>query len=119
MYLDNILIYTKDLDRSHIDAVQSVLEQLQKQGLYTNLKKYPFYENEVKFLNFFVLAHEIKMEEERIEGIKTWPKLQSVRNIQILLSFANFYKRFIRNFNKIAILLTSILRTTNDKALST
>lgn len=38
VYLDNILVYIKDLNQSHIDAVCCVLEQLQKYGLYVNLK---------------------------------------------------------------------------------
>ena len=37
----------------------------------------------------------------------------------MFLSFANFYRKFIRNFSKIIVPLTSILQTTDDKALST
>ncbi len=58
------------------------------------------------------------MEEEKIEAVKTWPEPQLVRDIQVFLGFANFYKRFIRNFNRIVAPLTSMLRTTNDEALS-
>ncbi len=59
------------------------------------------------------------MEEKKIEAVKAWPEPQSVRDIQVFLGFANFYKRFIRNFSKIAVLHTSMLWTTNDEALST
>ena len=31
------------------------------------------------------------MEAKKIKVIKNWPKLKSVRNIQIFLDFANFY----------------------------
>ena len=37
----------------------------------------------------------------------------------MFLNFANFYKIFIKNFNKIAALLTSILQTTDKKVLKT
>ncbi len=47
VYLDNILIYIEDPGQPHMDVVQWVLEQLQKHGLYTNLKKYRFYKDEV------------------------------------------------------------------------
>ena len=53
------------------------------------------------------------MEEKKIETIKDWPELLSVRDIQVFLNFANFYRRFIKNFSKIAVLLTLMLRTTN------
>lgn len=52
------------------------------------------------------------MEEERIKVVKTWSEPQSVRDIQVFLSFANFYRRFIQGFSKIAAPLTSMLRTT-------
>ncbi len=49
------------------------------------------------------------MEEERIEAIRNWPEPQSVRDIQVFLGFANFYRRFIRNFSKIAAPFTLML----------
>ena len=39
VYLDDILIYTKDDGDGHVAVVQWVLEQLRKFSLYTNLKK--------------------------------------------------------------------------------
>ncbi len=54
------------------------------------------------------------MEEERIEAVKDWPESQSVRDIQVFLGFAIFYRRFIRNFSRIAAPLTSMLRTTSE-----
>ncbi len=54
------------------------------------------------------------MEEERIEPVKDWPEPQSVRDIQVFLGFANFYRRFIRNFSRIAAPLTLILQTTDN-----
>ena len=71
VYLDNILIYTKNLNEPHIDAVQWILEKLQKYGLYANLKTCQFHEDDVQFLGYVVLAQSIKIEEERIETIKT------------------------------------------------
>ncbi len=70
VYLDDIVIYTKDPGKPHVDAIQWVLEQLQKHGLYANLKKFQFHEDEIQFLDFVVLAQEIRMEEERIEAVK-------------------------------------------------
>ena len=51
------------------------------------------------------------MEDEKIEAVRNWPKLKSVRDIQVFLGFANFYWRFIQGFSKIAGPLTSMLRT--------
>ncbi len=119
VYLDDILIYTKNLGQQHVEAVQWVLEQLRKHGLYANLKKCQFHEDEIQFLGFVVSAQEIKMEEERIKAVTDWPEPQSVRDTQVFLGFANFYRKFIQNFSKIVAPLTLMLQTTNNKTLST
>ncbi len=59
------------------------------------------------------------MEEKKIKAVKTWPETQSVKDFQVFLGFANFYRRFIKNFSKIASPLTSMLRTTTSASSPT
>ena len=59
------------------------------------------------------------MEDEQIKVVKNWPKLTLVRDIQIFIGFANFYRHFIQGFSKIAALLTSMLKTTTSFEKST
>ena len=59
-------------------------------------------------------AQAVKMEDERIEVVKNWPEPTSVRDIQVFIGFANFYRRFIRGFSRIAAPLTSLLKTTGS-----
>ena len=61
-----------------------------------------------------ILLKEISKEAERIKVVKDWPESKSVRNFQIFLGFANFYKRFIQGFSKIATPLISMLKTTGS-----
>ncbi len=81
VYLDDILIYIKNPGQPYMEVVRWVLEQLRKHDLYANLKKCQFYEDEVRFLDFVVPAQRIRIEEKRIEVVKNWPELQSVRDI--------------------------------------
>ena len=39
VYLDNILIYTEDESKGHVQAVHWVLDHLRKISVYANLKK--------------------------------------------------------------------------------
>ena len=52
--------------------------------------------------------------------MKNWPELTSIRDIQVFINFANFYRRFIQGFSGIAALFTSMLKTTGlfDKSAS-
>ena len=119
VYLDDILIYTEDDGDGQVAAVQWVLEQLRKFLLYANLKKCQFHQDEVRFLGYVVSSKGIRMEDERIEAVKQWPEPQSVRDIQVFLGFANFYRRFIQGFSWIAAPLTSILKTSGSTKPST
>ena len=56
------------------------------------------------------------MEEERIDAVKAWPEPKSIRDIQLFIGFANFYRRFIQGFSKITAPLTSILKTSPQPA---
>ena len=118
VYLDDILIYTKDPGQPHVEAVRWVLDQLRKHSLFANLKKCRFHQDEVRFLGYVVSSKGISMEAERIEVVKDWPEPKSVRDIQVFLGFANFYRRFIQGFSRIAAPLTSMLKTTNEPAPS-
>ena len=119
VYLDDILIYTEDQGRSHVEAVQWVLDILRKNGLFANLKKCWFHKDEMRFLGYVVSSQDIRMKDERIKAIRNWPEPKSVWDIQVFIGFANFYWRFIQGFSKIAAPLTSILKTTglSDSAL--
>ena len=116
VYLDNILIYTKDAGQSQVKAILWILGKLRKHGLFANLKKCCFHQEEVCFLGYVVSSQRIRMEEERIDAVKAWLEPKSIRDIQVFIGFANFYRRFIQGFSKIAALLTSMLKTSAKPA---
>lgn len=60
-----------------------------------------------------VLIKRSSIKKEKIEVVKAWPKPKSIRDIQVFLGFPNFYQCFIQGFNKIAALLTLMLKTTS------
>ena len=52
------------------------------------------------------------MDPERIRTIKEWENHppRSYRDLQVLLGFCNFYRRFIRHYSAIARPLTALLK---------
>ena len=81
VYLDDILIYTKDPGQAHVNAVQWVLKKLRKNDLFANLKKCCFHNDEVRFLEYVISAQRVKIEKERIDAVKHWPELKSIHDI--------------------------------------
>jgi hypothetical protein len=69
-----------------------------------------FYTDEVEFLGFVINTKGIVIEPSRVETICDWPVPTTFREVQVFLGFTNFYRRFIREYSKIARPLTSILK---------
>jgi len=46
----------------------------------------------------------------KIEIIIDWPRLKTIKEIQSFLRFANFYKQFIKDYSKIAVLLLKLTK---------
>ena len=95
VYFNNILIYIEDPRQAHVNAVEWVFEELRKNGLFANLKKCCFHKDKVCFLGYVVSAQKVQMEKERINVVKNWLEPKSVCDIQVFLSFTNFYCHFI------------------------
>ena len=95
MYLNDILIYTEDAGQGYVEAVWWVLKEHRKHSLFANLKNCCFHQEEVRFLGYVVSSQGIRMEEERIDAVKAWPEPKLIRDIQVFIGFANFYRRFI------------------------
>ena len=109
IYLNNILIYSA-IRKQHIKDIHAVFLWLQEYCLYVNLKKCSFFISEIEFLEFIVRITEIKMNPFWVELMMIWPQLTFYKNMQIFLSFANFYCWFISHYFKIAVLLTELLK---------
>ena len=91
VYLDDILIYTKNPGQPHVEAIHWILNQLWKYFYFAKLKKYCFYPDEIYFLGYIVSFKGISIEDKKIEVVKEFPKLKLIWDIQVFLSFANFY----------------------------
>ena len=63
-----------------------------------------------------VSSEGIRMKDKQIKAVKQWPEPQSVRDIQVFLRFANFYRRFIQGFSPMAAPLISMLKTSGSKS---
>ena len=81
VYLNDILFYIKDESQGHVQAISWYLNLLKKSGLFTNLKKCWFYQDEVCFLKYVVSAQGIQIKDKKIEAMRNWPKPKLIRDI--------------------------------------
>ena len=109
VYLDDMVIYSAR-EEDHEEHVRKVLEALIEAGLYCKLSKCVFGVREIDFLGYIVNTDGVAMEKSRVSTIQDWPEPQSIHEIQVFLGFANFYRRFIRRYSKLAAGLSDMLK---------
>ncbi|KAI3377243.1 hypothetical protein L3Q82_008481, partial [Scortum barcoo] len=101
VYLDDILIFSPD-PATHQRHVRLVLSRLLENKLFVKAEKCEFHASSVAFLGFVVSPNCIKMDPEKVSAVANWPPLTSRKKVQQFLGFANFYRKFIRNFSAVA-----------------
>ena len=109
VYLDDILIFSDTLEE-HKEHVRKVLQKLQDNDLLVQPDKCDFHTQKVTFLGHVITPGKIHMEPCKIEAVKNWPVPKNVKEVQSFLGFANFYRRFIKGFSKIARVMHEVTK---------
>lgn len=100
-----------------IRHVRAVLQRLMENQLYAKLSKCEFHQTCISFLGYIISADGVAMDEEKVNAVVNWPKPKTVKQLQRFLGFANFYRRFIRNFSSMTAPLTSMMKGGNPVPL--
>ncbi len=116
VYIDDILIYCRSL-AEHRHHVAEVLQHLRQLHLFLKAEKCSFHQPSVQFLGYHIDSSGIRMDEGKVEAIKTWPQPTTIKELQHFLGFSNLYRRFIQNYSTLTNPLTNLLRN-KPKSLS-
>ena len=70
----------------------------------------------MEFLGFIISAEGVRMDPNRVKTITEWKNNppESFRDVQVLLGFCNFYRRFIHGYSRLAQPLTSLMKGSKD-----
>ena len=106
VFVDDILIYSKS-EEEHEDHLRIVLQALREHQLYAKFSKCKFWLTNVRFLGHVVSALSVSMDLEKVEAAMNWERPKSVFEIRSFLGLAGYYKRFIKDFSRLAGPMTS------------
>jgi hypothetical protein len=108
-YIDDLLIYAATKDQ-HDQIVMEVLKRLRDNRLAISAEKCEWAKEEVEFLGYMIGRKGVRMSPEKVEGVLEWKPPKSLVEVQQFLGFANFYRRFIQDYSRIARPLTELTK---------
>ena len=112
-YMDDIVVFSKSL-QEHLQHLKLIFEELRNYSLKIQLDKSEFLRKEVPFLGHIITPEGIKPNPEKIDAIVRYPVPKILTELRSYLSFTGFYRRFIKDYAKIAKPLSKVLKK-NEK----
>ena len=118
LYLDDIIVYGNTYEE-HLVRLEAVFSKLKDAGLKLSPSKCHFLCKEIKYLGHMISEEGIGVDPEKIACMKNWPVPKSVKQVQWFLGFTSFYRRFIKDFAKIAKPLHAVTQGSEHVKLKT
>ena len=113
-YMDDILVYGVT-EEEHDKRVREVLKRLTANGLAVSHEKCVWKAREVEFLGYIIGREGVKMSSDKVDAVLKWKNPESLTEVQSFLGFANFYRRFIKDYSRVARPLTELTKKTAGK----
>ncbi|GJY96740.1 putative reverse transcriptase domain-containing protein [Tanacetum coccineum] len=107
VFIDDILIYSRNKEE-HVNHLRIILELLRKEKLYAKFSKCEFWISIVQFLGHLIDNQGLHVDPAKMEAVKNWASHTTPTEIRQFLGIASYYRRFIKDFSKIANTLTKL-----------
>ena len=113
-YLDDIIIFSASFEE-HVEHTRKVLRRLREHGVKLKPRKCKLFKKEVVFLGRVVSEEGYKLDPSSIKPVlslkESSPK--TVNEVRKLMGFLNYYRRYIKNFSKIAKPIYDLIKITD------
>ncbi|RDX74946.1 hypothetical protein CR513_45223, partial [Mucuna pruriens] len=109
VFMDDFTVYAKSFEAC-LNNLSKVLKRCTDTNLVLNFEKCHFMVTEGIVLGHRVSNRGIEVDKAKIDIITSLPNPTSVREVRSFLGHASFYRRFIKNFNKLALPLSKLLQ---------
>ena len=108
VFMDDFSVYGSSFD-SCLENLSLVLERCAGTNLVLNWEKCHFMVKKGIVLGHVISKDGIEVDRAKVELISDLPPPRSVKEIRAFLGHASFYRRFIKDFSKLARPLTNLL----------
>lgn len=105
VYIDDIIVFAPEFD----EHLEQVLDRLRSHGLKLSPDKCSLFKPKVTYVGHVVSEEGIEPDPAKIERVIQWPRPETPEDVRKFLGFVGYYRRFIRNFSRIAKPLTILM----------
>lgn len=109
VFFDDILVYSRDWT-THLCHLEEVLRVLKLHGLVANKKKCHFAQKSVDYLGHVISGKGVAADPNKVESVVKWPTPKNVKGVRGFLGLTGYYRKFIRNYGKVARPLTALTK---------
>jgi hypothetical protein len=85
------------------------LEKLRSNQLYAKFSKCEFWLTEVAFLGHVISTGGVLVDPSKVRDVLNWMPPTNVSEVQSFLGLVGYYRRFIKDFSKVAKPMTKLL----------
>ena len=64
----------------------------------------------IQYLGYIMNANGVQVDQAKIQVIRNWPTLKTLKELRSFLGLANFYRRFVLGFSHIAWSLSQVTK---------
>lgn len=108
VYVDDILIFSSSFEE-HLKHLDQVFKRLKEANLKLQHTKCHFAVKKLKFLGHIISKNGIEVDPEKTKAMSEFPTPKTQKQVRSFLGMANYYRRFIPSFAKIATPLNALL----------
>ena len=109
IYLDDIIVFSSTFDE-HLQRLANVFAALRGAGLKLKPSKCFFAQKEVHYLGHVISTAGVSPDPAKTEVVSSYPIPTDSKQLRQFLGLANYYRRFVPDYSKIAEPLHKLLR---------
>ncbi|GMF29442.1 unnamed protein product [Phytophthora fragariaefolia] len=109
VYLDDICIFSRSM-ADHVEHLRQVCEVLRANKLYARPDTWDFGQASVDFLGHTISADGLHVDARKTRAIAEWTEPCNIKDLQLFLGLAGYYRRFIHQFATLELPLSSLVK---------